>query len=88
MWVLFIIVAAAALFIFVFSRVRVVVFAEYTGGKLVLKLSLGLVFGLLPVSARAEYANGRISYSLPWVEVDESFESFIKNIASIKKEKE
>ena len=88
MWVLFIIVAAAALLIFALSRVRVVLFVEYCGGKLVLKLSLGLAFGLLPVSARAEYAKGRIRYSLPWAEVDESIESFVKNIAGIKKEKE
>jgi len=77
MWAFFVLVA---LLLFAFSRVRIAFFAEYAGGRLALKLSLGLAFGLVPLYAKAEYARGRVRYELPWVEVDESLERFLEDI--------
>jgi hypothetical protein len=82
MWAFFI---ALVLFLFAFSRVRIVFFAEYVDGKLILKLSLGLAFGLIPLHAQVEYARGRVHYSLPWIEVEESFERFVEDISKAKK---
>ena len=81
MWPFFI---AVVLLLFALSRVRIVIFAEYAGGRLILKLSLGLAFGLIPLYAKAEYAHGRVHYSLPWIEVEESLERFMDDIKNAK----
>lgn len=88
MWAIIILAVVAALFLLAFSRVKVIITAEYNSGKFTFQLALGLASGYLPLKAKFQYSNGRINYSLPWVLVDESLERLIEEVKIIKVKKE